>query len=77
GGGGGGDCYRVAGGRVLDITKAFGRLTGQTLFGPKWSLGYSGSTRHYTAAPDAQNPLMNSIRLCEEHAIPCASFQRS
>ena len=25
---------------------------------------------HYTDAPDAQNQLMNFIRLCEEHAIP-------
>ncbi len=39
--------------------------------------GYSGSTMHYTDAPDAQNQLMNFIRLCEEHAIPCDSFQLS
>ncbi len=52
------------------MTKAFVRLTGKTLFGPKWSLGYSGSTMHYTDAPDAQNQLMNFIRLCEQHAIP-------
>ncbi len=32
---------------------------------------------HYTDAPDAQNQLMNFIRLCEEHAIPCDSFQLS
>ncbi len=59
------------------MTKAFVRLTGKTLFGPKWSLGYSGSTMHYTDAPDAQNQLMNFIRLCEQHAIPCDSFQLS
>lgn len=64
------DYYLFTGERVLDITKAFVRLTGKTLFGPKWSLGYSGSTMHYTDAPDAQNQLMNFIRLCEEHAIP-------
>lgn len=32
---------------------------------------------HYTDAPDAQNQLMNFIRLCDEHAIPCDSFQLS
>ncbi len=32
---------------------------------------------HYTDAPDAQNQLMNFIRLCEQHAIPCDSFQLS
>mgnify|MGYP002222717820 CR=1 FL=1 len=71
------DYYLFSGKRVLDITKAFVRLTGKTLFGPKWSLGYSGSTMHYTDAPDAQNQLMNFIRLCDEHAIPCDSFQLS
>ena len=71
------DYYLFVGPRVLDVTKAFVRLTGKTFFGPKWSLGYSGSTMHYTDAPDAQNQLMNFIRLCEEHAIPCDSFQLS
>ena len=71
------DYYLFTGKRALDVTKAFVRLTGKTLFGPKWSPGYSGSTMHYTDAPDAQNQLMNFIRLCEEHAIPCDSFQLS
>lgn len=71
------DYYLFTGRCVLDITKAFVRLTGKTLFGPKWSLGYSGSTMHYTDAPDAQNQLMQFIRLCKEHAIPCDSFQLS
>ncbi len=71
------DYYLFLGPQVLDVTKAFVRLTGKTLFGPKWSLGYSGSTMHYTDAPDAQNQLMSFIRLCSEHAIPCDSFQLS
>lgn len=71
------DYYLFVGKRVLDITKAFVRLTGKTIFGPKWSLGYSGSTMHYTDAPDAQQQLMNFIRLCKAHAIPCDSFQLS
>ncbi len=71
------DYYLFLGPKVLDVTKAFVRLTGKTLFGPKWSLGYSGSTMHYTDAPDAQQQLLSFIRLCEEHAIPCDSFQLS
>ncbi|AIR67227.1 glycoside hydrolase family 31 protein [Cedecea neteri] len=71
------DYYLFLGPRVLDVTKAFVRLTGKTFFGPKWSLGYSGSTMHYTDAPDAQNQLMNFIRLGQQHAIPCDSFQLS
>lgn len=71
------DYYLFCGEQVLDVTKAFVRLTGKTLFGPKWSLGYSGSTMHYTDAPDAQQQLMNFIRLCRQHQIPCDSFQLS
>ncbi|MCG8707958.1 glycoside hydrolase family 31 protein [Brenneria sp. 4F2] len=71
------DYYLFLGSRVLDVTKAFVRLTGKTLFGPKWSLGYSGSTMHYTDAPDAQRQLMKFIELCRQHDIPCDSFQLS
>lgn len=71
------DYYLFLGPRVLDVTKKFVRLTGKTLFGPKWSLGYSGSTMHYTDAPDAQQQLLKFIELCKEHDIPCDSFQLS
>ncbi|UCB29960.1 glycoside hydrolase family 31 protein [Duffyella gerundensis] len=71
------DYWLLLGPRVLDVTKAFVRLTGRTLFLPKWSLGYSGSTMHYTDAPDAQQQLLKFIELCREHQIPCDSFQLS
>ncbi|ARJ42776.1 alpha-glucosidase [Pantoea alhagi] len=71
------DYYLFFGPRVLDVTKAFVRLTGKTCFGPRWSLGYSGSTMHYTDAPDAQQQLQQFIQLCRQHAIPCDSFQLS
>lgn len=71
------DLYFIHATSIADITKRFLHLTGKTLFPPKWSLGYSGSTMSYTDAPDAQAQLMNFIRLCQEHAIPCDSFQLS
>jgi alpha-glucosidase len=71
------DYYLFIGPTLLEVTKKFVRLTGKTFFGPKWSLGYSGSTMHYTDAPDAQQQLMKFIRLCAEHRIPCDSFQLS
>lgn len=71
------DYYLFLGPRIIDVTKAFVRLTGKTFFGPKWSLGYSGSTMHYTDAPNAQEQLMEFIKLCETHNIPCDSFQLS
>ena len=71
------DYWLIAGPRVLDVTKAFVRLTGRTLFLPKWSLGYSGSTMHYTDAENAQEQLMGFLDLCHQHEIPCDSFQLS
>ncbi|GLR10476.1 alpha-glucosidase [Mixta theicola] len=71
------DYYLFFGPQVLDVTKAFVRLTGKSCFAPKWSLGYSGSTMHYTDAPDAQQQLQQFIQLCRQHAIPCDSFQLS
>jgi alpha-glucosidase len=71
------DYYFFIGPKVIDVTKAFIGLTGKTIFGPKWSLGYSGSTMHYTDAPNAQEQLMEFIKLCKQHDMPCDSFQLS
>ena len=71
------DYYMILGPRILDVTKKYTRLTGGTIFGPKWSLGYSGSTMHYTDASDAQEQLKKFVDLCDEHSIPCDSFQLS
>lgn len=71
------DYYLLLGPKVLDVTKSFVRLTGKTHFGPKWSLGYSGSTMSYTDAPNAQQQLQQFIQLCRQHQIPCDSFQLS
>lgn len=71
------DYWVLAGPRILDVTKAFVRLTGRTLFLPKWSLGYSGSTMHYTDAENAQEQLLEFLDLCRQHDIPCDSFQLS
>lgn len=71
------DYYLFLGPQVLDVTKAFVRLTGKTAFGPKWSLGYSGSTMHYTDAENAQEQLQQFITLCQQHDIACDSFQLS
>lgn len=62
---------------ILDLVKAQVALTGGTAFPPKWSLGYSGSTMHYTDADDAQNQVEGFLALLAEHGIPCDSFQMS
>ncbi|MCL1800959.1 MAG: glycoside hydrolase family 31 protein [Promicromonosporaceae bacterium] len=70
--------YYVIGGRSLpDIVKRYSWLTGQTIFPPKWSLGYSGSTMTYTDLPESQKRLNEFLRLCEVNDILCDSFQLS
>ena len=71
------DYYFIAGPHISDITPRFSWLTGKSIFMPKWSLGYSGSTMTYTDAPNAQEQLMQFIKECDENAIPCDSFQLS
>jgi alpha-glucosidase len=62
---------------LLALTRAQVRLTGGTLFPPRWSLGYSGSTMSYTDAPDAQAQLLGFLEQIREHDIPCDSFHLS
>lgn len=71
------DYYIVLGPEMKRVVERTSWLTGQTIFAPKWSLGYSGSTMSYTDAPDAQVQLHKFLALCEEHDIICDSFQLS
>lgn len=71
------DYYVMLGPEVKDVVKKYSWLTGKTIFAPKWSFGYSGSTMTYTDAPDAQEQLKKFISNCEEHDIICDSFQLS
>jgi alpha-glucosidase len=71
------DYYIILGPEIKNITQRFSWLTGKTIFTPKWSIGYSGSTMSYTDAPNAQEQLQNFIKDCKKHDIPCDSFQLS
>ncbi|MCW9732285.1 glycoside hydrolase family 31 protein [Avibacterium sp. 20-15] len=71
------DYYFILGPQILDVIKKYSELTGGMAFSPKWSLGYSGSTMHYTDASNAQEQLKNFVNLCRTYDIPCDSFQLS
>lgn len=71
------DYYIILGPDVAGVTKKYSWLTGKTIFTPKWSLGYSGSTMTYTDAPDAQNQMYKFLEELEENDIICDSFQLS
>ncbi|MFZ5966886.1 MAG: TIM-barrel domain-containing protein [Bacillota bacterium] len=71
------DYYMIFGPQAKHVTERFSWLTGNTIFTPKWSIGYSGSTMSYTDAPNAQEKLQQFIMDCEQYDIPCDSFQLS
>lgn len=71
------DYYVIAGPNIGKITERFSWLTGKTIFSPKWSIGYSGSTMTYTDLPESQKLLNNFLNDCKTHDIPCSSFQLS
>ena len=71
------DYYMILGPEMKAVTRKFSWLSGENIFEPKWSLGYSGSTMTYTDSPNAQEELMNFIADCDRHDIPCDSFQLS
>lgn len=71
------DYYFILGPKIHNVVEKYSRLTGKTIFPPKWSLGYSGSTMTYTDAPDAQEQLKKFVDSCVEYDIPCDSFQLS
>lgn len=71
------DYYFIGGESLASLTKTFSWLTGKTFFGPKWSLGYSGSTMTYTDAENAQEQLQHFLDDCRRYDIPCDSFQLS
>ncbi|MGL4524216.1 MAG: TIM-barrel domain-containing protein [Spirochaetia bacterium] len=71
------DFYVMAKTKIKDLTQSFSWLTGKTLFPPKWSLYYSGSTMSYTDAPNAQELFYTFLEDCKKYNIPCQSFQLS
>lgn len=71
------DYYFIYGEQIKHVTQKFVKLTGKTFFGPKWGLGYSGSTMQYTDLPDSQKLLTQFLDKTFEHGIACDSFQMS
>lgn len=59
------------------LTQAFTSLVGGTSYPPTWSLGYSGSTMHYTDSANAPEQVLGFLDECREHDIPVDLFQLS
>jgi alpha-glucosidase len=71
------DYYLIYGSSIEGVIEKFTRLTGRPMLPPRWTLGYLGSTMHYTDAPNAQDQLREFVELCDKHDIPCDLFHLS
>lgn len=71
------DVYVLFGPALADVVAGFANLTGRSVFPPRWSLSYSGSTMQYTDAPDAADQLAGFLDKIAAHQIACQSFHMS
>ncbi len=71
------DYYLILGPTIAAVLDKFTWLTGRPALLPRWSLGYLGSTMHYTEQPDAQAQLAQFVAQCERYEISCDMFHLS
>ncbi len=71
------DYYVIAGHSVSTVVQQFSMLGGRSVFTPRWSLGYLGSTMSYTDSPNPVELLNDFADKCEENQIPCTGFHLS
>ncbi|MBP2630566.1 MAG: Alpha-glucosidase [Firmicutes bacterium] len=69
------DVFFIYGPQIKDVIKNYTDLTGKTIFPPKFSLGYLGSTMYYTELDsDADKAILQFLDKCKEEKIPCDGF---
>lgn len=71
------DYYVVVGPELPTVVRRTNDLTGYPPLPPRWTLGYLGSTMHYTDADDPAAELAGFVAKLAEHAIPCSGFHLS
>lgn len=69
------DFYLILGPELIEVTRQFSWLTGQTYLPPRWSLGYSATSMTYTDTERAEERLMQFLADSERHQIPVKSFK--
>ncbi|MCA9795635.1 MAG: alpha-glucosidase, partial [Candidatus Eremiobacteraeota bacterium] len=69
------DLYFLASDNLLEVTRSFCWLTGRTYLPPKWSLGYSTTSMHYTDHPQAQRRIEQFLDEAEAHQLELATFK--
>lgn len=69
------DFYLILGPELLEVTRQFSWLTGQTYLPPRWSLGFSATSMTYTDIDTAEERLSQFLEESQQHQIPVKSFK--
>ncbi|KAI8962110.1 glycoside hydrolase family 31 protein [Daldinia sp. FL1419] len=71
--------YLIAGRTVADVVRSYAELVGFPLLVPRYMMGYIGGGMKYSMedSPRACDSILNFIKNCEKHGMPCSAFQMS
>ncbi|KAH8673514.1 family 31 glycosyl hydrolase [Xylariales sp. PMI_506] len=71
--------YLIVGNTVADVVRSYAELAGFPLLVPRYMMGYIGGGMKYSMedSPQAYKSILNFIKNCEKHDMPCSAFQMS
>lgn len=71
--------YIIVGSTVAEVVQSYAELVGFPLLVPRYMMGYIGGGMKYSMedSPRACEAILNFIRDCEKHGMPCSAFQMS
>ncbi len=69
--------YYVFLGNITDMSSKFAWFVGRSVFSPKWSLDYCGSTMTYTDADNANEQLLGFLKNCQDKNLKVSGFYLS
>ncbi|OTB10370.1 glycoside hydrolase family 31 protein [Daldinia sp. EC12] len=71
--------YLIVGRTIVDVVRSYAELVGFPLLAPRYMMGYIGGGMKYSMedSPRACDSILNFIKNCEKHDMPCSAFQMS
>lgn len=71
--------YLIVGKTVAEVVRSYAELVGFPLLVPRYMMGYVGGGMKYSMEDDPRgcDCVLDFIRNCEKHGMPCSAFQMS
>ncbi|KAI1804454.1 glycoside hydrolase family 31 protein [Daldinia bambusicola] len=71
--------YLTVGKTIAEVVRSYAELVGFPLLVPRYMMGYIGGGMKYSMedSPRACDSILNFIKNCEKHGMPCSAFQLS